>query len=131
MTRDPRNKSSYRSGPMGRTVELRIAGQNYRVVSSATAEQLERLARMVNQKMSELAPQARADGAHRLLLVALALANDVEEQREQHESLRNRFREFLGRILGRVDSALASPLLLDAEQRGHDGAECPEKDRFT
>jgi cell division protein ZapA len=96
---------------MGRTVELRIAGQSYRVVSSASAEQLEHLATIVNRKMSEIAPQARVDGAHRLLLVALALAHDVEEERDRRETLHRRTREFLGQILGRVDAVLAEPPL--------------------
>jgi cell division protein ZapA len=98
---------------MGRTVELRIAGQSYRVVSSASAEQLEHLAAIVNQKMSEIAPQARVDGAHRLLLVALALAHDAEEERDRREALRRRTHEFLGQILGRMDAVLAEPPLAE------------------
>lgn len=92
---------------MGRTVELRVAGQNYRVVSSASAEQLEHLAAIVNRKMGEVAPQARGDGAQRLLLVAMALAHDVEEERAQRAALRIRTLEFLAGLLGRVDAALA------------------------
>lgn len=105
---------------MGRTVDLRIAGQSYRVVSSASAEQLEHLAAVVNQKMSEIAPQARVDGAHRLLLVALALAHDVEEERDRCEDLRNRTREFLGRVLGRVDAVLAEPPLAGPADAGRE-----------
>ena len=112
----------YRSGRMSRTVELRIGGQSYRVVSSASAEQLERLAAVVNRKMSELTPHGRADGAQRLLLVALALAHDVEEERGHHHALRDRTREFLGQLLGRVDSALANPLGVGAPvQEGGEG----------
>ncbi|HXX66247.1 MAG TPA: cell division protein ZapA [Polyangiaceae bacterium] len=99
---------------MARTVELRIAGQSYRVVSSASAEELERLAAVVNRKMNELAPHGRVDGSQRLLLVALALAHDVEEERGHREALWNRTREFLGQLLGRVDAALANPLVLGA-----------------
>lgn len=109
---------------MGRTVELRIGGQNYRVVSSASAERLEHLATVVNRKMSEIAPHTRVDTTHRLLLVALALAHDVEEERDLREGLRTRTREFLGQLLGRVDLALAEPptdpapgLAVEAEER--------------
>jgi len=91
---------------MGRTVELRIAGQNFRVVSTASAEHLEHLAAIVDQKMTEVAP-GRGDGAQRMLLVAMALAHDVEQERGRGEALRSRAGEFLRRLLVRVDSALA------------------------
>jgi hypothetical protein len=37
-----------------RPVELRVGGQSYRVVSSASAEDLERLAAMVDEKLTSL-----------------------------------------------------------------------------
>jgi len=40
-----------------RTVELRIAGQNYRLVSSAPADELQRLADVVEAKLAEIAPK--------------------------------------------------------------------------
>lgn len=128
---------------MGRTVELRVAGQNYRVVSSASAEELEHLASIVNRKMSEIAPHPRGDGAQRLLLVAMALAHDVEDERAQRDALRARTREFLEGLLGRVDAALADPRPAGRLDGTHEialeGAARPERsvgageseDRFT
>src|SRR5579864_5822927 len=88
-----------------RTVELRIGGQKYRVVSSADDAELQRLAGMVSSKLSELsagmavAPQA-------MLLAALALAHDAETERRRRESVEGRTRELLQRLLVRIDASL-------------------------
>lgn len=88
-----------------RTVELRIAGQNYRLVSSAPAEELQRLAEVVEAKLAEIAPRGRAQ-PQALLLAAMALAHDVESERSQRESLERRTRDVLRRVLVRIDDAL-------------------------
>jgi cell division protein ZapA len=88
-----------------RTVELRIAGQNYRLVSSAPAEELQRLAEVVEAKLAEIAPRGRAQ-PQALLLAAMALAHDVESERSQRESLEKRTRDVLRRVLVRIDDAL-------------------------
>ncbi len=89
-----------------RTVELRIAGQNYRVVSSAPEEDLQRLARMVGTKLAEVVPQGRPVPPQAMLLAAMALAYDVETTRAECESLERRTRDLLRRALGRIDDAL-------------------------
>ena len=61
-----------------RTVELRIAGQNYRVVSSAPEEDLQRLAQVVGAKLAELDPKGRPVPPQAMLLAAMALAHEVE-----------------------------------------------------
>jgi cell division protein ZapA len=88
-----------------RTVELRIAGQNYRLVSSAPAEELQRLAEVVEAKLAEIGPRGRAQ-PQALLLAAMALAHDVESERNQRESLERRTRDVLRRVLVRIDDAL-------------------------
>ena len=89
-----------------RTVELRIAGQSYRVVSSAPEEDLHRLAGVVGAKLAELVPKGRAVPPQAMLLAAMALAHEVEMARGERESLERRTRELLGRALGRIDDAL-------------------------
>lgn len=89
-----------------RAVELRIAGQNYRVMSSAPAEDLTRLAEMIETKLGELAPRGRPAPAQAMLLAAMALAHDVESERGLRESLERRTRDVLRRVLMRIDSAL-------------------------
>jgi cell division protein ZapA len=91
---------------MSRTVELRIAGQIYRVVSSAPPAELQRLASVVNQKLGEIPTSARGAGSQGLLLVAIALAHEAEAERERGESMKARMRALLERLLGRIDAAL-------------------------
>jgi cell division protein ZapA len=89
-----------------RTVELHIAGQNYRVVSSAPEEDLQRLARMVGAKLAEVVPKGRPVPPQALLLAAMALAHEVETARDERETLERRTRDLLGRALVRIDDAL-------------------------
>jgi cell division protein ZapA len=89
-----------------RTVELRIAGQSYRVVSSAPEEDLHRLAGVVGAKLAELVPKGRPVPPQAMLLAAMALAHEVETVRSERESLERRTRDLLGRALGRIDDAL-------------------------
>jgi cell division protein ZapA len=107
---------------MSRTVELRIGGQSYRVVSSAPEEELQRLAAVVNRKLSEVAAARGASSEplggrpppQGLLLVAIALAHEVEsltgqveQERDHRRSLEDRVRGLLGGILTRIDGALS------------------------
>jgi cell division protein ZapA len=90
----------------GRTVELRIAGQNYRVVSSAPEEDLQRLAQTVAAKLAEVSPRGRPAQPQAMLLAAIALAHEVETERAERESLERRTRDLLRRALVRIDDAL-------------------------
>ncbi len=89
-----------------RTVELRIAGQSYRVVSSAPEEDLKRLALVVGAKLAELVPKGRPVPPQAMLLAAMALAHEVEAARGERESLERRTRDLLRRALVRIDDAL-------------------------
>jgi cell division protein ZapA len=88
-----------------RTVELRIAGQPYRLVSTAPKEELERLAEMVESKLVELGPKGRTQ-PQAVLLAAMALAHDIETERGRRESVERRTRDLLRRVLVRIDDAL-------------------------
>jgi cell division protein ZapA len=90
-----------------RAVELRVGGQSYRVVSSASAVELERFAAKVDEKLSALVPPGRPLSPNALLLAAIALAHDAEEQRARAELISERARTAVERLLGRVDDALA------------------------
>jgi cell division protein ZapA len=92
---------------MGRTVELRIAGQSYRVVSSAPESELQRLAALVSDKLAELAPAGRQPPPQGLLLVAMALAHDVEEERGRRRSVESRTQELLRRLLSHIDGIVS------------------------
>lgn len=88
-----------------RTVDLRIAGQSYRLVSSSPRDELERLAEMVEAKLAEVGSKGRAQ-PQAILLAAMALAHEVEAERGKRESLERRTRDLLRRVLVRIDDAL-------------------------
>lgn len=89
-----------------RTVQLRVGGQTYRVVTSASDGELKRLASSIDAKLGEVDPRGRASGPQQLLLAALALANDLEQARERVHTVEARSREVIARVLERVDAAL-------------------------
>lgn len=102
-------------------VQLRIGGQSYRVVTSASDEELQRLAAVVDQKLATVVPPGRAVTPQAMLLAAMALAHDLEEERARADQQRSRVeaermnaaaiaeraRGAFGRMLERVDAALA------------------------
>lgn len=94
----------------GRPVQLRIAGQSYRVVSSANEEDLQRLAETVSAKVHELTPPGKVPSSQAVLLAAMALAHELEEERNRRLAVERRSREMFRRVIGRIDDALGSPL---------------------
>ena len=90
----------------GRTVQLRVGGQSYRVTTSASAEELQRLAAAVDAKLAAVVPPGRAVTPQAMLLAAMALAHDVEAERSEREALERRTRDVLRRVLVRIDDAL-------------------------
>jgi cell division protein ZapA len=92
----------------GRPVQLRIAGQSYRVVSSANEEDLQRLAETVSAKMAELDPRGKAATPQAVLLAAIALAHELEQERAKRAAVERRTRDMLRRLLVRIDDALES-----------------------
>jgi cell division protein ZapA len=91
----------------GRTVHLRVGGQTYRVVTSASEEELQRLAAVVDAKIATVVPPGRLVTPQAMLLAAIALAHDLEEERARSETVKTRARSAYGRLLERVDAALA------------------------
>ncbi len=89
-----------------RPVQLRIAGQSYKVVSSASEEDLQRLATAVSEKVEELSHGKPTSNPQAVLLAAMALAHELEEERAQRIALERRARDMLRRLLVRIDDAL-------------------------
>jgi cell division protein ZapA len=90
----------------GRPVSLRIAGQSYKVVSSASEEELQRLAETVSAKVEELTPSGKSVAPQAVLLAAIALAHELEEERARRIFIERRAKDMLRRVLGRIDDAL-------------------------
>lgn len=89
-----------------RTVQLNIAGQSYKVVSTSSEADLQRLASKVDEKVSEVVPRGRSAPPNAVLLAAMALAHELEEERARREALERRTRDVLRRALVRIDDAL-------------------------
>ncbi len=89
-------------------VELRVGGQTYRVVASATEDELRRLAAIVDERLRAITPPGRQVSSQTLLLAALALAHELEEEKSKNSKLATRSREMLGSILTRIDAAMGS-----------------------
>jgi len=89
------------------TVALTIGGQTYRVRSAATEQELRRLAAMVDARLriisgspqTSLPPQA-------LLLVAIALAHDLENEQALRKQLEREAQATLQLLLDRIDGAI-------------------------
>jgi cell division protein ZapA len=90
----------------GQAVQLRVGGQNYRVVSSASEDELRRLAALVDAKIAAVVGPGRAVTPQALLLAAMSLAHDLEEERARGRAVAERARGAFGRMLERVDAAL-------------------------
>jgi cell division protein ZapA len=97
------------SGAMARrTVHLRVGGQTYRVVTSASDEELQRLAALVDQKLAAVVPAGRAVTPQAMLLAAMALAHDLEQEKARATQVVGRAKDAFSRILQRVDAVLGT-----------------------
>src|SRR6185503_11324623 len=88
-----------------RTVQLRLAGQTYRVVTTAGDGELKRFVSMIEEKLSAM-PRGKALHPQALLLATLALAHDLEEERARSERIETRAKETLARLVERIDAVL-------------------------
>lgn len=89
-----------------RAVQLTIGGQSYKVVSSADEDELQRLADAVSAKVAELTPRGKTAPPHAVLLAAIALAHELEQERARRLAVERKTRDMLRRVLVRIDDAL-------------------------
>jgi cell division protein ZapA len=87
-------------------VELRVGGQTYRVVATAEEADLHRLADVVDDRLRKLTAPGRTVSPQSLLLAALSLANDLEDERNRRLRSEHRARDMLHSLLARIDAAL-------------------------
>lgn len=91
-----------------RAIEVVVAGQKVKVVSSATAEELQELANTVTSKVSAVSPRGRPSTPQAIALAALALAHELEVERRQRQALERKTRDTLRRLLVRVEQVIES-----------------------
>jgi cell division protein ZapA len=90
-----------------RTVQLRVAGQTHKVMTTASDADLKKFVGIIEAKLAEVNPRGRALPPQAMLLAALAFVHDLEEERARSQHLQERARETLGRLVERIDAALA------------------------
>lgn len=89
-------------------VSLNVGGQQYRIVASVPEETLRRLAGVVDERIRGIVPRGKPVSPNAILLAAIALANELEEERSKREGLESKSRDLLRRLLTRIDEALES-----------------------
>ena len=98
-----------------RTVELRVAGQRHRVVTTGTDADLRRLVGLIEERLEKLARPGRPAPPNAMFLVALELVHELEEARASADQFEARRREDLKRLLSRIDTVLGE---VDGESPG-------------
>jgi cell division protein ZapA len=87
-------------------VPLTVGGQSYRIVASVPDEELRRLAGIVDDRIQALVRPGKPVPPSAILLAAIALAHDLEEERGKRLAVEARSRDVLRRLLARIDDAL-------------------------
>lgn len=87
-------------------VQLKLAGQTYRVVTSADETDLTRLARVVEDAIFSVTTPGRQPSPQAVVLAAITLAHELEQERARREQLETRHREMLTQLLTRIDRVL-------------------------
>lgn len=88
-------------------VELCVAGQRCRVVTTAEPEELAELAAMVEEKLATILTPGRPVTTQAMLLAAVALAHDAREERARAQAVATQAKSHLHAMLRRVDATLA------------------------
>lgn len=92
-------------------VQLKVAGQTYRVVTSASEGDLRRLADAVEDRMFAATAPGRQPTQQSLVLAAITLAHELEEERERRIRVEERYKEMLQSLLARVDAVLEEAIV--------------------
>ncbi len=99
-------------------VQLKVAGQTYKVVTSAEEGELQRLADAVEDRMYAVTGPGRKPTQQALVLAAITLAHELEEERELRRRAEERYRTMLESLIGRIDAVLEeTPLPVEAAAR--------------
>jgi cell division protein ZapA len=101
---------------MDSPVEVKIGGFSYRVTGSASEVELQRLAGIVDQRLRSLGGSSRNPSQQALVLVAMTLAHELEEERAARRRVEERSKEMLHGLLERIDAALDADASAEQEE---------------
>src|SRR5690606_29603130 len=91
---------------------------------SATEDDLQRLAEMVEDRIYAVTPPGRRPTQQALVLAAITLAHELEEERQRRRAAEERHRRSLQTLLGRIDAVLEEAVVpVEAAVRGSRGEE--------
>ena len=93
-----------------RTISINIAGTNFQIRSDLDEDYVETLAGEITERFSAIKPKgARAEQDLRAMtLVALGVLDDLHKTRTKHQALRKKTREFVQRMISRLDRLLGA-----------------------
>src|SRR2546430_2371420 len=91
-----------------RAVDLTVAGQSCRVVTTADDAELAALTAMVEEKLRGVLKPGRPVTMQAVLLAAIALAHEAHAERTRADGLAVRAKDTFGRLLGRVDEMISA-----------------------
>jgi cell division protein ZapA len=112
------------------TIELRVGGHTYRVVSGGAPEEARRLAAIVDERIARVVPKGKTMTPEQaMLLAALSLAHDLVELEGAATSMSAELRQSLTRVLTRVDEVLGDGALEQAAGVGASPAHADEAPR--
>lgn len=87
-------------------VEVSVGGQSYRLVASSGEQTVQRYAGLVNERLRDLTGTDRTSHPQAMLLVAMALAHDLEQERARRQAEMSGAEARLRELLERVNEAL-------------------------
>ena len=91
---------------MSRSVKVTVAGQTLAIRTDARPGYVRELAELVDSKIAEVKSATRTVSTQSLaLLVALNLADELQQLRDDQRELKRQVRERSDRILGYLDTA--------------------------
>jgi cell division protein ZapA (FtsZ GTPase activity inhibitor) len=87
-----------------RTIVFSVAGRSYRVVTTASAEEIHQLAKTVDERLRSIAG-SRPPGIEAFVLTAVSLAHDAASQKKRADDIAQGARNVMGKVLDRIDAA--------------------------
>lgn len=98
-----------------RTVQLTLAGRQYKIVTTASDADLARLAGRVERRLKDVAG-SRGATPEAILLTAMALAHDVEQESARADRVLEKAKRAATELLERVDAVLGEDVAGQAEK---------------
>jgi len=101
-----------------RTVLFSVAGKTCRVVTSASEEEILRLAAIVDERVRAVS-RGKVASPEAIVLAAIALAHEADAQRARASRVTDEARAMMQKMLDRIDHALQAQPAVGSSQEPH------------